>query len=298
MWCDPRPLPVDLASAYQNYYTHGKKDETEQKIKSPVKSSLSKLMRNVYWASRYGYASKEKSKGDWLLIIPLISPVYRSYMDGDVMFRKSISGGGKVLDIGCGDGTRLSQLMELGWEGVGVDFDSQAISRARSKGMNAYCGELLELGLTDNSFDAIILRHVIEHIYNPAEVLKECMRLLKPGGQFVITTPNARSLGQQYFAEYWRGLEVPRHLIVYTCSALVDIAENSGLRVTQCKSFHGASILHESYFMCCGALKTGLIHTLQKNKFLSVFMLTIMESILLHLDRDVGEQIVLTATKE
>jgi len=295
MWCNPRPIAEDLASAYKNYYTHGP-SETEPQCKSPVKASLSNLMRDVYWASRYGYARKDKRKGGYLGIIPLISPVYRSYMDGDVMFLRAVTDG-KVLDLGCGDGTRLRLLMELGWEGVGVDFDIHAIDRARGMGVDAYCGELTELGFADNSFDAIILRHVIEHIANPNAVLKECARLLKPDGQFIITTPNTRSIGQQYFAESWRGLEVPRHLTVYTCSALKNIVKHSGLRVKQCKSFHGAPILKESYFMHCDASKTGLIQARAKNKFFAVFILTICESILLHLGLDVGEQIVLTATK-
>jgi SAM-dependent methyltransferase len=91
-------------------------------------------------------------------------------------------------------------------------------------------GQLPDLDLPDASFDAIVMNHVIEHIHDPRALLAECMRLLKKGGWLVATTPNARSTGLRQFGEHWRGLEVPRHLYLFTPEALDSAAESAGFQ--------------------------------------------------------------------
>ena len=64
-------------------------------------------------------------------------------------------------------------------------------------------------------------------MHNPIESLRSCYRLLKPGGKIWIETPNIKSLGYSRFQENWRGLEPPRHLVLFNseslCNALLDI---------------------------------------------------------------------------
>src|ERR1019366_8424047 len=70
------------------------------------------------------------------------------------------------------------------------------------------------------TFDAITLNHVIEHVPDPISTIKECSRLLKPGGKLVMFTPNAASLSHRYFKQDWRGLEPPRHLHVFSFKSM------------------------------------------------------------------------------
>lgn len=83
----------------------------------------------------------------------------------------------------------------------------------------------------DNAFDAITMNHVIEHLYDPITTLEECRRVLKPVGKLVIVTPNIESLGARLFGEVWRGLEIPRHLYLFSPSTLQMCAEKAGLKV-------------------------------------------------------------------
>lgn len=74
------------------------------------------------------------------------------------------------------------------------------------------------------------MNHVIEHVYNPDQLLTACCKLLKPGGIFVSVTPNIESLGHRIFKNHWRGLEPPRHLHIFSTNALLKNAKKSGFQ--------------------------------------------------------------------
>ncbi|MDH4231879.1 MAG: class I SAM-dependent methyltransferase, partial [Nitrospirota bacterium] len=84
------------------------------------------------------------------------------------------------------------------------------------------------LGLPDETYDAVILNHVIEHVHDPVQLLTECRRVMKPDGLLTAVTPNASSYGHSYFLSRWRGLEPPRHLHLLSPSNLQKIAEKAG----------------------------------------------------------------------
>ena len=77
-------------------------------------------------------------------------------------------------------------------------------------------------------FDVITLNHVIEHVHEPIKVLKLCHELLKPGGQLWLETPNIDSFGYARFKKNWRGLETPRHLILFNRSSLTQAFISAG----------------------------------------------------------------------
>jgi hypothetical protein len=60
--------------------------------------------------------------------------------------------------------------------------------------------------------------------------LRECARLLKPGGTFWLATPNMDAPGHKKFGPHWRGLEPPRHLILFTADALIQAMTEAGFR--------------------------------------------------------------------
>jgi SAM-dependent methyltransferase len=77
-------------------------------------------------------------------------------------------------------------------------------------------------------FDVITMSHVIEHVHEPIQVLEACYRLLKPGGQLWIETPNISSLGRSRFQHNWRGLETPRHLVLFNRRSLHQALQRAG----------------------------------------------------------------------
>jgi hypothetical protein len=74
----------------------------------------------------------------------------------------------------------------------------------------------------------ITLNHVIEHVFEPVDVLARCSALLRSGGQLWIETPNISSYGHARFQRNWRGLEAPRHLVLFNSKSLHDALCRAG----------------------------------------------------------------------
>jgi SAM-dependent methyltransferase len=125
-----------------------------------------------------------------------------------------------LLDVGCGDGAFLAEARDCGWQVVGLEPDHRAAAVARQRGLEVRVGGLECLQAQTGAFDVITLSHVIEHLPRPVQALRDCRRLLKPGGQLWLETPNVDSLGHQVFGENWRGLEAPRHFVLFSPRAL------------------------------------------------------------------------------
>jgi SAM-dependent methyltransferase len=74
----------------------------------------------------------------------------------------------------------------------------------------------------------VTLSHVIEHVHDPLAALREAFRVLKPGGHIWLATPNIGSLGHARFGADWRGLEPPRHLVLFNNNSLQKALDDAG----------------------------------------------------------------------
>lgn len=125
--------------------------------------------------------------------------------------------GGRILDIGCGSGSYLRVVQELGWEAHGVEVDRKATNYAREKlGLDVFPGQLEEARFPDGYFDVVNMWHVLEHLPHPTRSLVEVRRILKIGGTLMIEVPSLRSPQALLFQDKWFHLDVPRHLYVFT----------------------------------------------------------------------------------
>ena len=79
-------------------------------------------------------------------------------------------------------------------------------------------------------FDCVTMSHVLEHFHRPLEALEVALRLLRPGGQLYIDTPNVDSLGLERYGASWRGLEPPRHLVLFNWRSLQELLVSTGYR--------------------------------------------------------------------
>lgn len=95
----------------------------------------------------------------------------------------------RILDLGCGEGTRLSLIAG---RGVGIDISRKAIKIAREKfpKLKFIKGDLEKLPFEANSFDMVYSAYVFEHLTNPERVLSEAKRVLIKNGDLVIICPN------------------------------------------------------------------------------------------------------------
>jgi 2-polyprenyl-3-methyl-5-hydroxy-6-metoxy-1,4-benzoquinol methylase len=97
-----------------------------------------------------------------------------------------------VLDIGCGVGNFLSLAGRNGIAAVGVDIDPRPVDAARQRGLEAYTPDELDDHVGDHSLDAATMWDVIEHVIDPAQLLGDTVRKVRPGGVVIIETPDAR----------------------------------------------------------------------------------------------------------
>lgn len=99
---------------------------------------------------------------------------------------------GKVLDLPAGKGTETRMLLELGYEVVPADYYPESYELDEPACQR--CDWTQPFPWADGQFDGILCREGIEHIECQAQFLRECSRVLKPGGWLIITTPNLLNL--------------------------------------------------------------------------------------------------------
>ena len=153
--------------------------------------------------------------------------------------------GGKLLDIGCGDGSFLLAAKAQGWAVTGVERFPED---ARKKGLDVVTdvGELTfgrdggspSGGRSDRpprtpAFDGITLWHSLEHMADPFALLGQVSALLVPGGKVIVAVPDFGGWQARLFGRFWLHLDVPRHLWHFTGSALREAFNKAGLDVTQ-----------------------------------------------------------------
>jgi ubiquinone/menaquinone biosynthesis C-methylase UbiE len=123
----------------------------------------------------------------------------------DRLIRPHLTDGSRLLEIGCGAGNLLLQATVQDSYPVALDLSRQALTFVRSRLEEAKTGAQSPsdfactqaigefLPFTDNSFDCILISEVIEHLAAPQVSLREAVRVLRPGGRLLVTTPNYRS---------------------------------------------------------------------------------------------------------
>ena len=130
---------------------------------------------------------------------------------------------GKFLDIGCGNGSRLLKMRNLGWQVTGVELNKKAFNECVNHNLNVFNSTLENTKFKDNSFDVVYMSHLVEHLANPCEIFEIVNKILKPNGLLYIKTPNRNSLGRKIFGKYWYANDIPRHLFLFSKKSLVNV---------------------------------------------------------------------------
>ena len=229
IWLNPRPVPEDIQRCYpDNYFTH----EATQ-LPSLGSSGIKRFVRAVALQSSFGY--KHLARQTWYA-----SLLGRMTMSVPFLRKKVTMGlgarlvpyreGGRILDVGCGQGSYLALMKELGWDVAGIEIDSEAVRIAHS-----HFGVFVHQGTVDDApfepcfFDAVTVSHVIEHVADPLHLIRGAARFLKPGGRMIIVTPNVHSLGHYLFGKDWYPLDPPRHLVLFTPGTLREFFIRAGI---------------------------------------------------------------------
>jgi len=127
------------------------------------------------------YSSAYYGENNVKFISPLEKMVEGATLRRTWWIHSLISPEGKVLDIGCGRGLLLKYLNKLKHPAFGVERSELAATRAlQTEGITIYTKPFVECNFGTNTFDAIIIWHVLEHIEHPSETLEKIYKLLNP----------------------------------------------------------------------------------------------------------------------
>lgn len=135
---------------------------------------------------------------------------------------------GRMVDIGCGSGFTASLFAKNGWTVTGVEFSDETASHARE---TYHIDVVTSVSSLEGPFDLILVNHVLEHFYEPEQVLFDCRRLLAPAGRLVVAVPNFDSLQSRFGREYWFHRDLPIHLFHFSEKGLASLLAKSGFDI-------------------------------------------------------------------
>ena len=210
IFINPQPSYKELEKYYptEDYYAFWgiTKKEESKKVK------LKLFLYDLY------YNPKNKNKFLKLLFSPIKFLVRGVRMGRDQ----------KLLDFGSGSGQFLYEMKQFGIDVWGIepgDFDKSTAKSLRIK------PDLMEAKYPNDFFDIVTMNHVLQHVNNPTQILKEIHRVLDKKGVFILGVSNYRSLAYSLFTKNWLQLDIPRHLSNYSDKLLCSFLEKNNFQV-------------------------------------------------------------------
>ena len=196
----------------------------------------------------------------------------RNYAIGTkVTLLKSVKKSGTHLDLGCGTGEFLNACKDAGFSTEGIE-PSELARKQAIESFNLSISENTHLEqFQNNKFDSISMWHVLEHVSNLNDSIKDFNRILKSDGKIIIAVPNHKSWDANYYKEYWAAWDVPIHLWHFSKETIELLFNKNGFNLIKTKpmlfdSFY-VSLLSEEF-------KTG------KKKFITGFIIGIISNII------------------
>lgn len=202
-----RPMtPEEISRAYDfaAYYTHGRSHFPEV----PARLTDRVLVKLAYLSDR-----GRMMDAAWLAVLQ----------------PKAV----RILDVGCGGGDFIASLAAPGRGLYGVEPDPRARAVAAARGVTTAAGTAEDMPpeITGQTFDLVLMTHVLEHCADPGLALGNVRALLAPGAGFYCEVPNCAALHFRAYEEISEMLDVPRHVHFFTPKSLRRLMEGAGLDI-------------------------------------------------------------------
>lgn len=189
------------------------------------------------WHSQFDYRS-----------IDDLPPAWRSaLLKQVVLITGALRPGGRILEIGCGQGLLLSELRRRGFAVVGIEPSFSASRIAVEAGLDVRSGYFPEAA-PEGPFDAVIMSHVLEHLERPHDVVRQ-LQGVSPGAIMLFVQSNWQGLLPRRQGAGWHAWVPEQHFWHFTPKGLGKLIELQGWRVlkTQYSGLdHGGSLLSKA----------------------------------------------------
>jgi len=191
-----------------------------------------KALEEAYDSSYYG-EKEEKFKPTFERVMDYFRLKRAKYLS------KHLADNSKVLDIGCGNGRFLLNLLKFGnFRLYGTELEGNSAKRASIIAeINLKIGSLKKEDFEPDTFDAVTLFHVFEHLTEPQEALQTISEIIKKDGVLVISFPNITSIQSKLFKGKWLHLDPPRHLFYFKPRDFIKLMNTYGFELVRQKYF-------------------------------------------------------------
>lgn len=155
---------------------------------------------------------------------------YCEYLVGRL--RRLGLGAGRVLDVGSGFGFFLDTLAGAGYRPAGAELSVFAASTARRRSALPVVAATAEttLPFRAGAFDAVTVLDVIEHLEEYQAALRDCARVLRPGGRLLVVTLNRYSAARPLLGRRWSWYQDPTHVHLFSARELAAGLRRAGFR--------------------------------------------------------------------
>lgn len=237
-------MRVELSGLFDDRYGHPGEFSLARCVNCGFMSTEPRLRESElgglysrYYPRRRATAEGVRHSADAMAIATPRGRLRARWLTGQWAAHYEVSPGMRVLDYGCGDCASLLEIRSLGAEPYGVEVDPNVRDLANALGLCVHVGPLETLPEPDQSFDAVTLSQVIEHVTDPEKLLRELHAKLRPGGTLVLTTPNSRALTRRLLGRRWLHWHMPFHQNHFHARALRRLLERAGFRVEKSRTF-------------------------------------------------------------
>ncbi len=171
------------------------------------------------------YAEQRTPKTDYPL--RLASYLFKRY---------GMKAGDKLLEIGCGRGEFVTAFQDLGLECHAVERSEYSLRELKHIEIKKADISKERLPYDDNVFDIVYHKSLIEHLYNPENLMKETLRVLKPGGRVIILTPDWASQMKVFYEDF-------THSKPYDVTSIADLLRVCGFAQAEAELFYQLPVL-------------------------------------------------------
>ena len=173
------------------------------------------------------------------------------FFDGRLRRLERLVRPGRLLEVGSNLGYLLNVAGRRGWSAVGLELSDFAVRYAREHfGVDIRAQRLEDAGFDDASFDAVVLRDLLEHVRDPRATLGEARRVLRPGGVLALSLPNFACVNSRLGGPRWRHLHPEQHLFQFAPDTLRRLLDECGFGVVEMTSRYDSPATRE----VCAAL--------------------------------------------
>lgn len=139
--------------------------------------------------------------------------------------------GSRLLEVGSGLGHLVGTLEDT-FQTVGLDLNHWAVKQSKAvvDKTDLQTASAEELPYADSAFNVVIIKHIVEHLPNPAKAIKEIGRVTAKGGYLILATPNLSSLSRPWRGGDWIGYQDPTHISLKQPQEWLEMITNAGFR--------------------------------------------------------------------